>query len=720
MKFKYKYENSISKEVFTSLKSIGNKISLDKSKVFRISGRNGLGKSFLMHLLAFAFFGKENYSIPDKLKEKINHISKNNLEFEIALKIDDNTELISQKKQNEAPVVYQVIDGKQSSPINSVVFEKQYELIYDFPKDATERISDISKQVLDVNNLISENLSQKLSLLTKTVLESSTVRDNDAIKNCKIKISKLKPQYDSCKINISSLKNDITFLTNYDLLKLLSKTNVDLESLRKKLISKSKKFKKIPKVDKPPVRDTEQIRKLEIKSENTIIKLLSLRSCIIKTINNHAYSAKIDLENCLKKFSDIDIDQLISLQDESMDYKKTCDTLYHSLKSNENLLINQEDKETKNLLVDLLDTFKNFSEVADKPAKAVFNDTTKSLIEKIERELEKYDKTDIAFSDFNECLNYLTQFTKLIGEGRSFTTQLQSEKKKTGGIDPGYKLYQDSKSEIAKLKIDETNLLTTARNIFQDLKNNNENNLSSFDNLNEISNIIRSHNSNSLITNKNISKYDKQKKLKEKESLLLYYKDQINNEEEIISYQKRLPESSYSKEEITALKLAQDDLEIFLAMIADIKDCIKNEKILSNIDMSPVNNYIIKSLGGKLPYQNKMNKIIDFDIINKKVGLEGFNLSFDDLSTGQSSSVYLAHSISNPDNKKLIVIIDEIGNMDDQSLSPVIEKLKHHEKNGNLVFSLLAQVDNNIEGLKIDYINGIKKNNNDLEIIDFI
>ena len=58
--------------------------------------------------------------------------------------------------------------------------------------------------------------------------------------------------------------------------------------------------------------------------------------------------------------------------------------------------------------------------------------------------------------------------------------------------------------------------------------------------------------------------------------------------------------------------------------------------------------------------------------------------------------------------------------MDDQSLSPVIEKLQHHERNGNLVFSLLAQVDNNVKGLGIDFIKGVKKNKNNQDILDFI
>ena len=122
MEFKYNYENIVSKEVFSSLESIGNKINLEDSKIFRLSGRNGLGKSFLMHLLALAFFGKENPSIPEKLKEKITNISRNQLSFEIKIKIDSETVLISEKKLNESPVVYIEKNGKKSTPINSVLF----------------------------------------------------------------------------------------------------------------------------------------------------------------------------------------------------------------------------------------------------------------------------------------------------------------------------------------------------------------------------------------------------------------------------------------------------------------------------------------------------------------------------------------------------------------------------------------------------------------------
>ena len=104
-----------------------------------------------------------------------------------------------------------------------------------------------------------------------------------------------------------------------------------------------------------------------------------------------------------------------------------------------------------------------------------------------------------------------------------------------------------------------------------------------------------------------------------------------------------------------------------------------------------------------------MNNITSFDIIKQRVTTESLTLSFQDLSTGQSSSMYLAHSLSNPDNKKLLVIFDEIGNMDDQSLSPVIKKLNENESQGNLVFALLAKVDDNVKGLKVEYIKGVKR-----------
>ena len=519
---------------------------------------------------------------------------------------------------------------------------------------------------------------------------------------------------------IRKLKEDVNFINRNIYLKLLLKEIINLKSTSSKLSKKRKEFKKIPKIDKPPVRDTFAIQKIERSLERSIDKGMRLKSEIIRIINVNSYSVKISLNVDLKRFSDLDLESIIYLVDTSNAFKKICQNIIHILKSNEDILLDSERKETKNMFEDLLRTFETFAAVADKPSQAIFNTSSKLLIDKIKQELKKYSHTNKADEDFNSCLENLKNLIIVIDDGRKYIPVLNKEKSKKGGSSPEFDAYISTKLELDKLIRDEAILSEKAKNLFGSLKEAGEIHLSSFDDLVDIERILKSQNNNQLLSDSNsnisnaVSEQRRFKLLNER------YKADINQKEKLLANQEDLPKSSYSKNQIALLNLAEKDLTTFIKRISNIKESISEEEIKDGVSMSPVNNYIINSLGGRLPYKNKMNEIIDFDIIQRTVHLKDYIVSFDDLSTGQSSSVYLAHSISNPENKKLLVIIDEIGNMDDQSMSPIIEKLKDHESKGNLVFSLLAKVDNNVNGLKLDYINGVKINKNNQEIIDFI
>jgi len=70
---------------------------------------------------------------------------------------------------------------------------------------------------------------------------------------------------------------------------------------------------------------------------------------------------------------------------------------------------------------------------------------------------------------------------------------------------------------------------------------------------------------------------------------------------------------------------------------------------------------------------------------------EGKEIKIEDMGTGQSQSAFLAGLLNTDDNRKIIALFDEVAMMDEQSLTPVYDKLKNLYKNGKLLLGVIVQ-----------------------------
>ena len=69
----------------------------------------------------------------------------------------------------------------------------------------------------------------------------------------------------------------------------------------------------------------------------------------------------------------------------------------------------------------------------------------------------------------------------------------------------------------------------------------------------------------------------------------------------------------------------------------------------------------------------------------------GKRILFTDFSVGQQSSNYLRAKLDKSDNRKHIVLFDEIGSMDNESMNNVVERLKELDKEKKLVLAILVK-----------------------------
>ena len=110
--------------------------------------------------------------------------------------------------------------------------------------------------------------------------------------------------------------------------------------------------------------------------------------------------------------------------------------------------------------------------------------------------------------------------------------------------------------------------------------------------------------------------------------------------------------------------------------------------------MKLIGEFVASLMGNKILYQNNTTNIsyIDYSSITPCfVTDENKRIAFSDFSGGQGSSNYLKAKLNINDNRKQIILLDEIANMDNKSLNEVIERLKVLEKNNKLLLAILVE-----------------------------
>ena len=110
--------------------------------------------------------------------------------------------------------------------------------------------------------------------------------------------------------------------------------------------------------------------------------------------------------------------------------------------------------------------------------------------------------------------------------------------------------------------------------------------------------------------------------------------------------------------------------------------------------MKIIGEFVASLMGKKIIYQNSTVDIDFIDYTNTTpyfVTPKNKRIAFSDFSGGQGSSNYLKAKLNINEERKFIVLIDEIANMDDQSLDIVIGRLKELDNNNKLLLAILVE-----------------------------
>ena len=717
-----KQPNTISEEIFEPNKKLIQFIEngeFHDSRIIVIQASNSSGKSFLLNSIAYAFnaLELENDDLSPTLRRSINYLMDNNhqiIDFKITINDPDGYNIESSySDSNENEISISSNDGSNIIMDNSA-FTKKYKLLYDIPEKPLDRIYKLSKSIKDFNSKILNQLNP-LDLKMINILRSiKDERDEGIIDNIKNRIDTNGGLRNSYESNVISYTKKLKDIENHQNLIKLKRTLISFESNNNEYEKVSLDIKKLtpPSNEKIDLKNNSTVSKLKNEIRNLRIPNL-LRVCK-EEIEDNEYSRRF-----FENFSPTDekiykflFDNPESISDELYSYdieninkflrglialkNVSLESFFKGLKSD---LDESDFKLIKKLKSDF-EKYKDYSEGTE-IINSLFNKNLNTILNEL-KDLElKYSKITKINDIENQINDTINMIDSKIKDGLRFSKLLFREQHKLKKVPKQKNVYQKTLEKKNNLKFSlnkATSEIDTLRNILEksgvvlSILNNSESIDSTINNLSFKNTYCRGK------EKEQINKYKSE--ISKLENLISIIDSTILNDNIKFEVENSKQTSPYA-EHHRKIQIFSNKLSFFTKYLIQKNNIIdENGELKTNNSKEDISylkiigEYVASLMGSKIIYQDKSIDISYIDYSKKTpyfVTPKNRRIAFSDFSGGQGSSNYLKAKLNLNEERKYIVLLDEIANMDDQSLKMVISRLKELDKKNKLLLAILVE-----------------------------
>jgi DNA repair protein SbcC/Rad50 len=104
-----------------------------------------------------------------------------------------------------------------------------------------------------------------------------------------------------------------------------------------------------------------------------------------------------------------------------------------------------------------------------------------------------------------------------------------------------------------------------------------------------------------------------------------------------------------------------------------------------------IGQYLAKKIG-KIRHILTTYDVKKIDVVSKElITKEDAKIHFSDLGTGQGQAAYLETLLNMNENKKVIALFDEVAMMDENTLKPIMQKLRDLYDDNKLLMAIIVQ-----------------------------
>jgi len=664
--------------------------------VFELLGPNSSGKSTMLNIIGVGCDGINNKKIHPSIIEKMNHLMNNDyyhLTFNIEFEDDNGTKLILEKLYENNPKInfYKVFNGTDKKISLSLEdFHKEYILIYDTPIDPIKRIQDLKREF----GAKLGNILDKISMHKAYLRDIMSTADNKRIDNINIKTEEMHNKENvigklSKIIEINQGKLRIYECATYFYYR------AHYKSQKEKIETEKEEVKQEIKSLGGDLISTDAFRRdarAQFKKKIDILKLNrnsvepQLRALFPEDSYGMGGWEKLDFE---KMESDLLAD------------KEFRELIIHFISA-----LDKMKKDNKNIIKES-EACKDLKELCEKYRELDMSipGTTLSFAEElrlVNQEWDQYRKLRANIGIMENCRQKLDVMKIDFDTLEQLIQNIDEMDRKAAINKENFYKIEEKKEDLGKLekllgnynvKYIKYNSLILTNNVKEN-KNCKISDLEEFktysaDRLEEmLMNVIsqtKEHISNkSLILEDEIEKRNKMRLAMEK--------------------LKALPEAPYEKhiKELEKIFKVFENLEkilgqrfkIYLNQIGDYRDkkidmaeLPEEEKNFYNALFS----YFAKVIG-TIRYMGEDIEVIEMNLIrNTFTSKDGIVRNFLDMGSGESQLNYLISILDQEDNRKMIVLLDDIANIDFENMNKLKEKLRKLREEGRLLFGIIVQ-----------------------------
>ncbi len=679
---------------------------IDTNKnIFLLKGGNDLGKTTTMQIIAYALYGLNSSDLSETIKNRI--IKKffngdlEKFEFNIRFGDKDNKEIFNSKCNNINDCINVENDkikyknpplSKNGKYISENEFQDGYKLIFDIPDEVMNKFQDALISIKDEINYLKEktnNYKNELQIVYEKYtnfynIDKKLKENNDNLK----KLMDLEEFYDN---KIKELKDKFE---EYHKLYIVWEYN-RLDSQIKNLFNRREKIEEmINKYEKSKSKNNKSYTDLNLEFINFKTNINDLLHYFE---NDESNDEIINFKNICKIF----VDKNDIFECNETNFKE----FEHALNTLENLLQNKIKQISPNisleleLLKKLREILSNYislnPEIPGTNGKQLTQflkdiDEKINLLEFKNPEIKNKNKLENALTILNKLKQKNEKIIKLLRkkgneENNNSEITLSDLEKEKDEID---KTLDPLLKDIEKIEDEYNNLTDKEKNIDYDIFN-----MGVYKTLED--DLKKTKEEHDKILN-NIKTIDK----------LI---DELNQDYRTIMTE--LP--NLSELEIKhQIELCSDLIDKFDKWSDNLKKVIKKEYVYKEkIDNETSNfynalgKYLASSLQS-IAYENGEFKIQQIDIINESFILEnGKVVRFVDIGTGHTALNSLKAKIKQDyGGKKKILLLDDIGLMDKNSIDILMNEIKNEVRSGNVILAILSIADRTLEHVEVEGI----------------
>jgi DNA repair exonuclease SbcCD ATPase subunit len=659
----------------------------ENHNIFIFKGSNGLGKSTMMQILAMGMFGLNSEELSPEIKNKMKRLIAEDTKdfsffFEIS-SIDKNIEINSSLKNKNIEEMRVLVN---KAPCNKTAFSDQFQLIFDVPDEITKKLN---SSLVVIKREIGEYIDY-----TKTYLKD------------------IQSHYE----NISTYDNQTSRLRELETK--LNEEETKLENYRQRMNSVTDNYEKLRKsyVVKKYNEGPDQINLL-IEQINELEKRMDPKAKKAKqTKFSKAKQNFVDSLNDIKLIIK-ELEKSISENEFlknlfNLDNRITKITEFKGPEDFSEFLFNK----TLSLLVEMNHKLEN--DVRNKPTK---NDKELEFLENIIDVLKKYVTVNPEIPGTNG--KTLNQFLTDLESRKRLLSKELSEKQK----------FLNVKNKVYDLKNSFEDLRTTWKKIPSFEEDNQED----LDKMKERLNELES---------KHDDLYKKYLEIKDEYQTLSDEEKQIDyrsvNEDEYVATKSEFDKLKQKIEEVTnEIRITKTLLEENARTSTTPPKYTKNDlshldKIASNIQFklngwlqlfsnmsganildksktsssdTPFYDALGKYLANILEvvfHEGRSWKLVKIDLIKETFNVEnGYPFTFNDISTGFNAlNSLLAKMKQEYGGRKKILLLDEIGIMDEKNINILLTEIKNQVREGKILFAALNLAERNMDHVMVEAI----------------